>query len=76
MVAVGVTETSAPLLAARLPGVMTAVPLANELARVEISPAAMDVGPAMKEVITGAGTTVTVAEAVTWAPSELVTVRV
>ena len=76
MVAVGLTLIAVPLVTARLPGVITPVPLANTAVRLELAPAAMVVGLATKLVIVGAGTTVTVTTCVTAVPLEGVTVRV
>ena len=77
VVAVGVTVTAAPLVAGRLPGVITPVPPANMPVRLELCPAATVAGIAVKLVMLGgAGLTVMVAVAVTTDPLEGVTVRV
>ena len=76
MVAVGLTVTPTPLVAVRLPGVMTPVPFAKTPVRVALDPVVMDLGIAMKLVIVGAGFTVIVAVAVAAAPLVGVTVRV
>jgi len=65
-----------PLVAARLPGVITPVPPAKTAVRPELPPAVIVAGAATKLVIVGAGFTVTVAVCVTATPAELVTVRV
>ena len=76
MVVVGLTLTAVPLVAARLPGVMTPVPLAKTPSDLELPPAAMVAGLATKLVIVGKGTTVTVAVWVIAVPVGGVTVRV
>ena len=76
MVAVGLTVTPTPLVAVRLPGVMTPVPFAKTPVRVALDPVVMVLGIAMKLVIAGAGSTVMVAVAVTAVPLVGVTVRV
>jgi len=77
VVAVGLTETPVPLVAERLPGVMTPVPPAKTPVRLEDWPAVMAAGLALKLVIDGpAGFTVIVAVAVTAGPLEGVTVSV
>jgi len=76
VVVAGLTLTGVPLVTARLPGVITPVPLANTAVRPELPPARIDVGLATKLVMVGAGFTVIVAVAVTAAPLEGVTVRV
>jgi hypothetical protein len=76
VVVAGLTLTPVPLVAARLPGVITPVPLAKTAVRLELAPAAIDAGFAPKLVIVGAGTTVTVAICVMAAPTGGVTVRV
>jgi hypothetical protein len=68
VVAVGLTLTGVPLVTARLPGVMTPVPLTNVAVRLELDPEAIVVGFAVKPV--------TVVFCVTAAPKVLVTVRV
>jgi hypothetical protein len=55
VVVVGLTVTAVPLVAGRLPGVMTPVPLEKTPVRVEEDPAAMVVGLAVKLVIEGVG---------------------
>ena len=76
MVAVGLTLTGVPLVTVRLPGVITPVPLAKTAVRLELPPIAMVTGFAIKLVIDGAGTTVTVAVWVIAVPVGGVTVRV
>ena len=76
MVAEGLTVTPTPLLAVRLPGVMTPVPFAKTPVRVALDPAATKVGLAVKLVIVGAGFTVIMAVAVTAVPLVEVTVSV
>ena len=76
VVAVGLTVTPGPLVAARLPGVMTPVPLAKTPVRVALDPGVMVVGLAVKLVIVGAEFTVRVAAAVTAVPLAGVTVSV
>lgn len=51
--AVGLTLTPAPLVAAKLPGVITPVPFAKTPVRVALDPAVMVVGLAVKLVIVG-----------------------
>src|ERR1700679_2189441 len=53
VVAVGLTFTATPLVAARLPGVITPVPFAKTPVRAALDPAAMEVGFAVKLVIEG-----------------------
>ena len=72
----GLTVTPTPLVAVRLPGVMTPVPFAKTPVRVALDPFVMEAGLASKLVIVGAGFTVMVAVAVTAVPLEPVTVRV
>jgi hypothetical protein len=73
----GVTLTAVPLVARRLPGVITPVPLAKIPVREAVPPAVIDVGLAMKLVIAGAaGFTVITAVWVTVTPAALVTVSV
>ena len=72
----GLTLTPTPLVAERLPGVMTPVPLAKTPVRIALDPAAMVPGFAPKLVIVGAGLTVMVAVAVTAVPLVGVTVSV
>ena len=77
VVAVGVTVTAVPLVAERLPGVMTPVPPENTPVRLEVCPTVMVAGLAVKLVIVGgAGFTVIVTVAVTADPLEGVTVSV
>jgi hypothetical protein len=76
VVAVGLTETAVPLVTAMLPGVTMPVPPVNTAVRLELEPAAIVAGLAVKLVITGAGTTVTVAVDVTAVPVVGVTVSV
>jgi hypothetical protein len=76
VVAVGLTVTPGPLVAARLPGVMTPVPFAKTPARVALDPVVMLVGLAVKLVIVGAEFTMMVADAVTAVPLAGVTVSV
>jgi hypothetical protein len=73
---VGLTLTAVPLVTVRLPGVITPVPLAKTAVRLALPPTVIVAGFASKLVIVGAGTTVTVAVAVTAAPLVGVTVRV
>lgn len=72
----GLTLTGVPLMAGRLPGVITPVPLAKTAVRLELPPTVIVAGLATKLVIVGAGTTVTVTVWVTAAPLEPVTVMV
>ena len=76
VVTVGLTLAGVPLVTARLPGVITPVPLAKTAVRLELAPAVMVAGFATKLVIVGAGTTVTVTVWVTAVPLEFVTVMV
>ena len=76
MVVAGLTLAGVPLVTARLPGVITPVPLAKTAVRLELAPAVMVAGFATKLVIVGAGTTVTVTVWVTAVPLEFVTVMV
>ena len=76
MVAVGLTVTPTPLVAVRLPGVMTPVPFEKTPVRVALDPVVMVIGIGMKLVIVGVGFTVMVAVAVTAVPLVGVTVRV
>lgn len=55
MVEVGLTLTAVPLVAARLPGVMTPVPFTKTAVRLELPPAVMVAGLAVKLVIEAAG---------------------
>jgi hypothetical protein len=52
---VGLTVTATPLLAGRLPGVMTPVPFAKTPVRVALDPSVMEVGFTVKLVIEGGG---------------------
>ena len=76
MVVVGLTLTAVPLITARLPGVITPVPLEKTAVRLELPPTVIVSGLATKLVIVGAGFTVIVVVAVTAAPLEGVTVSV
>jgi hypothetical protein len=51
VVVVGLTVTATPLLAARLPGVITPVPFAKTPVRAALAGAVMEVGFAVKLVI-------------------------
>ena len=53
VVAVGLTVTPGPLVAGRLPGVMTPVPFAKTPVRVALDPSVMEVGFTVKLVIEG-----------------------
>jgi len=55
VVAVGLTVTPTPLVAVRLPGVMTPVPFAKTPVRAALDPSLMEGGFAVKLVIEGAG---------------------
>ena len=55
VVAVGLTVTPTPLVAAMLPGVMTPVPFENTLVKVELAPAVSSAGFALKLEIEAAG---------------------
>lgn len=57
VVAAGLTLTAVPLVAARLPGVMTPVPLEKTPVRFVLVPAVIDKEPAAKLEMTGAGLT-------------------
>lgn len=76
MVVLGLTVTGIPLVTARLPGLMTAVPLVKMAVRLLLDPSVMVAGLATNVVITGAGYAITVANCLTIVPLELVTVRV
>ena len=76
VVVVGLTLTAVPLVTARLPGVITPVPLAKTAVRLELPPAVIAAGFATKLVIVGRGTTVTVTVWVIAVPVGGVTVRV
>lgn len=70
----GLTVTATPLVAGRLPGVMTPVPPAKTAVSVALDPVVIDAGFAVKLVITGFTVMVTIA--MTAVPAGLVTVRV
>ena len=53
VVAEGATGTGTPLLAARLPGVMTPVPLEKTPVRLDVDPAVIEEGLAVKLEIDG-----------------------
>jgi hypothetical protein len=55
VVVVGFTVTAVPLVAGRLPGVMTPVPFAKTPVRVALDPFVMEVGFAVKLLIEGGG---------------------
>ena len=55
MVVAGLTLAGVPFVTARLPGVITPVPLAKTAVRLELAPAVMAAGFATKLVIVGAG---------------------
>ena len=76
VLAVGVTMTGVPLVTAMFPGVIMPVPPVNAAVRLELLPEATVEGLAEKLEITGTGSTVTVAVAVTAVPLEGVTVSV
>ncbi len=76
VVAAGDTLTATPLVTEIAPGLMTPEPLENTGAREVEVPEEIVVAPAVKLVITGAGTTVTVVCAVTKVPAAVVTVSV
>ena len=80
MVEVGVTGTALPLVTELLtdlvPAVMAPVPPENTAVKLLVPPEEMDVGLALKLVMAGAATTVTVTVPVTEAPDVGVTVRV
>jgi hypothetical protein len=76
VVVVGPTLTAVPLVTGRLPGVITPVPFAKTPVRFVLPPAAIVAGFAVKLVIVGAETTVTVTVCVTAVPAGFVTVRV
>jgi hypothetical protein len=54
VVVVGLTLTGVPLVTARLPGVITPVPFAKTAVRLELAPAPIVAGFAVKLVIDGA----------------------
>ena len=62
MVVVGLMVTATPLLAGRLPGVMTPVPFAKTPVRAAVDPSVMEVRFAVKLVIEGGGSGVWVLE--------------
>jgi len=80
VVVVGLTETAVPLvtelLTVVLPAVITPVPPEKTAVRLELAPALMVAGLAVKLVMEGAATTVTVAVEVTLGPPDPLTVRV
>ena len=76
VVDVGETDTPMPVSTEMLPGVMTAAPSAKTAVSVDDVPAVIDVGKAVKLVIDGGGTTVTVLVCVVAVPAALVTVSV
>jgi uncharacterized membrane protein len=51
---VGLTLTGVPLVTARLPGVITPVPLTKSASRLELEPAPIIAGVALNVVIAGA----------------------
>ena len=72
---VGDTVRAVPEVAERLPGVMTPVPLLKTGVSVRLDPRSIDELLGVKEVATGAATTVTVVDRDAVAPTLLVTVR-
>jgi hypothetical protein len=76
VVAVGLTVTAVPLVAGRLPGVMTPVPPVNVPVSIELPPGEIVMGTAVKLLMLAAGFTVMVTVAVTAAPLAGVTVSV
>jgi hypothetical protein len=78
VVAAGLTLTAVPLVTLIFPGVITPVPFVKTAVTLELDPAAIVPGLAVKLVIvgTGAAVTVTVAVCVAAAPLEGVTVSV
>jgi hypothetical protein len=76
VVVAGLTLTAVPLVAGRLPGVITPAPPVNTPVRLELAPALIDAGLAPKLVIVASEVTVTVVVWVTVGPLEGVTVRV
>ena len=73
----GDTRTATPLLAEMFPGVMIPVPLAKTPNRLEELPVVIEVGVAVKLVMTGrTGFTVTMTGREAVAPAAFVTVRV
>jgi hypothetical protein len=61
VVAVGLTLTGVALVTVMFPGVITPVPPVNSAVRLELLPAAIGVGVAVKLEITGTGSTLIVA---------------
>ena len=76
VVAVGVTVVGIPPLTAPMPLSIAPAPFAKTAVNVVELPLVIIDDPAVKLVITGAGTTVTVTFAVTLVPNEFVTVSV
>jgi hypothetical protein len=76
VVTVGFTVRTLPLVTAPMPLSIDPVPFTNVGVKVAGAPAVIVVGLATKLLIEGAGTTVTVAVAVTNAPAVFVTVKV
>jgi hypothetical protein len=76
VVAVGLTVTAVPVVAAILPGVITPVPLANTPVSVALCPAVIVAGLATKLAMVGNGFTVMMTVAVTADPLDGVTVSV
>jgi len=76
VVAVGFTVTATPLVAERLPGVMTPVPFEKTPVRDAGDPLVMVLGLALKLEMEGAGVTVIVSFAVAGVALPLLTVRV
>jgi hypothetical protein len=74
-VAVGVTVTPAPLVTVPMPLSIEPLPFANVGVNLAELPEVIVAGTAVKLVMEGAGTAVTVAVAVTDAPAALVTVK-
>src|SRR5215471_2223138 len=76
MVATGVIVTGTPLLTGMAPGLIEPVPFEKTAVRAVEAPAEICAAPAVKLVMTGGGTTDTLACAVTKVPAPLVTVSV
>ena len=76
MVVVGDSGTPIPVETGMLPGLMTAVPSANEAFNIVEPPAVIDVGKAKKLVIDAGGSTRTVVVRVVAVPASFVTVTV
>jgi hypothetical protein len=76
VVVVGLTETAVPLVAVRLPGVITPAPPVKTPVNPDGVPAATEAGLAVKLVMAGAATTVTVVMDVIGVPVAGVTVSV